>query len=230
MPFEVSRFPLAPGATVCGALVPLPRRTLFAVSVVAPVPPLATGSVPVTPVVKGKPVALVNVAAEGVPRFGVVSVGEDARTRLPVPVAAVAPVPPFAMGSVPVTSASLRRTVSVLLAPLIVLFVRVTVLVAVKGAEPPIVVPAGSVVVPLAVSVPEILNVPPTASVFPAPTFRPTDVPLPAAANKASMASRSLLSFVPQVSLDAPTSGFVRLRFEVKLSAIVRPPCPCDQR
>jgi hypothetical protein len=34
------------GATTCSALGPLPSNTLFAVSVVAPVPPLATGNVP----------------------------------------------------------------------------------------------------------------------------------------------------------------------------------------
>lgn len=33
-----------------------------------PVPPLATGSSPVTPVVSGKPVALVNVPEVGVPK------------------------------------------------------------------------------------------------------------------------------------------------------------------
>jgi hypothetical protein len=38
------------------------------VDVVTPVPPLATGSVPVTPVVKGNPVAFVNVPELGVPR------------------------------------------------------------------------------------------------------------------------------------------------------------------
>jgi hypothetical protein len=39
-------------------------NTLFPepVDVVTPVPPLVTGNVPVTPVVKGKPVALVKVA------------------------------------------------------------------------------------------------------------------------------------------------------------------------
>ena len=45
-PLEVSTFPLAPGATTCKALVPLPNKTLLAVKVVAPVPPLATGTVP----------------------------------------------------------------------------------------------------------------------------------------------------------------------------------------
>jgi len=41
----------------------------------APVPPLAIGSVPVTPVDKGSPVAFVKVPLEGVPKTGVVKVG-----------------------------------------------------------------------------------------------------------------------------------------------------------
>ena len=45
------------------------------VEVVTPVPPLATGKVPVTPVVKGNPVQLVKVPEDGVPKTGVVSVG-----------------------------------------------------------------------------------------------------------------------------------------------------------
>lgn len=56
------------------------------VEVVTPVPPLATGSVPVTPVVRGKPVAFVSVALEGVPKAGVTSVGEEAKTTAPEPV------------------------------------------------------------------------------------------------------------------------------------------------
>ena len=44
-------------------------------AVVAPVPPLPTGNVPVTPVVSGKPVALARTAAIGVPRSGVVKTG-----------------------------------------------------------------------------------------------------------------------------------------------------------
>ena len=57
------------------------------VEVVTPVPPLATGNVPVTPVVKGKPVALVNVAEVGVPKMGVTNVGLVANaTTVPVPV------------------------------------------------------------------------------------------------------------------------------------------------
>jgi hypothetical protein len=56
---------------------------------VMPVPPFATGSVPVTPVDKGNPVALVRVAALGVPRSGVTRVGEVANTRAPDPVSSV---------------------------------------------------------------------------------------------------------------------------------------------
>jgi hypothetical protein len=51
VPLLVSKFPDAPGATAWKVDVPLPSRTLLAVKVAAPVPPLATGKVPVTPVV-----------------------------------------------------------------------------------------------------------------------------------------------------------------------------------
>jgi hypothetical protein len=73
------------------------------VEVVTPVPPLATGRVPVTPVVKGSPVALVNVPEVGVPSNGVTNVGDVDKTAEPVPVLVVTPVPPFATGKVPVT-------------------------------------------------------------------------------------------------------------------------------
>jgi hypothetical protein len=56
------------------------------VEAVVPVPPLATGNVPVTPVVKGKPVALVKVILVGVPKIGVTKVGVVASTFEPVPV------------------------------------------------------------------------------------------------------------------------------------------------
>jgi hypothetical protein len=72
------------------------------VDVVTPVPPLATGKVPVTPVVSGKPVAFVSVPLVGVPKTGVTSVGEVERTTDPDPVDVVTPVPPLATGSVPV--------------------------------------------------------------------------------------------------------------------------------
>ena len=44
--------------------------------VVWPVPPFASGKVPVTPVVKGNPVALVKVPEAGMPKTGAVKVGE----------------------------------------------------------------------------------------------------------------------------------------------------------
>ena len=48
VPLDVNTLPVAPGATTCKALAPLPNKTLLSVNVVAPVPPLATATVPVT--------------------------------------------------------------------------------------------------------------------------------------------------------------------------------------
>ena len=73
------------------------------VDVVTPVPPFVTANVPVTPVDKGNPVALVNVTLVGVPNIGVTRVGVVDNTTLPVPVLVVTPVPPLATGNVPVT-------------------------------------------------------------------------------------------------------------------------------
>ena len=56
------------------------------VAVVTPVPPLRTGKVPVTPVVNGNPVMFVATPEAGVPKFGVINVGELAKTTAPVPV------------------------------------------------------------------------------------------------------------------------------------------------
>jgi hypothetical protein len=79
--------------------------TTFPVPVedVTPVPPLPTGNVPDTPVARGKPVAFDNTTALGVPKAGVVKVGEVDSTTFPVPVEDVTPVPPLATGKVPVT-------------------------------------------------------------------------------------------------------------------------------
>ena len=74
---------------------------------------------------------------------------------------------------------------------------------------------------------PVTVNVPATASVLPAPTFKPTLVPVPAAAKTASTLSRSVLIFVPQVSVLAPTSGLVNKRFVVVVSAIFYPYVAC---
>jgi hypothetical protein len=91
------------------------------------------------------------------------------------------------------------------------------------GAVAVVNVPAAAVVAPIVMLLifpppfiePVSVSVPATASVLPEPTFNPTEVPLPAAANSASTVSQSAFVFVPHVSLDAPTSGFVRLRFTV---------------
>ena len=56
-----------------------------------------------TPVVRGKPVALVKVAEAGVPSTGAIRVAPLFRTTLPVPVETVVPVPPLATGRVPAT-------------------------------------------------------------------------------------------------------------------------------
>ena len=53
------------------------------------VPPLATGSTPVTPEVKGSPVAFVRVPEAGVPNTGVTNSGLVANTNAPDPVSSV---------------------------------------------------------------------------------------------------------------------------------------------
>lgn len=63
---------------------------------VAFVPPFATGRVPVTPVVRGKPVPFVSVTDCGVPKIGVTKVGLLDKTTATVPVLLVTPVPPEA--------------------------------------------------------------------------------------------------------------------------------------
>ena len=71
--------------------------TLFA----TPVPPLVAGSVPVTPVLRGKPVAAVKTKADGVPKLGVTKVGEVAKTAEPLPVSSVKAAARFADDGVP---------------------------------------------------------------------------------------------------------------------------------
>ena len=82
--------------------VPFPiSRAPFAGVVVSPVPPLAIGKVPVTPVESGKPVAFVKVTDVGVPRIGVTNVGLVANTFAPVPVSSVSKAARFALVGVP---------------------------------------------------------------------------------------------------------------------------------
>lgn len=87
------------------------------VDVVVPVPPLATGREPTTPVVNGKPVALVSTAAEGVPSAGVTRVGDVLSTTEPVPVDVVVPVPPFNTANTPVTPVDNGKPVALVRTP-----------------------------------------------------------------------------------------------------------------
>jgi hypothetical protein len=70
------------------------------VDVVTPVPPFVTANVPVTPVDKGNPVALVNVTLVGVPKTGVTKVGEVANTKDPEPVSSETAVARLALEGV----------------------------------------------------------------------------------------------------------------------------------
>jgi hypothetical protein len=65
------------------------------------VPPLAVGKVPVTPVVKGKPVQALNTPLVGVPNKGVTNVGLVAKTKAPEPVSPVTAAAKFADDGVP---------------------------------------------------------------------------------------------------------------------------------
>ena len=83
---------------------------------------------PLTPVAMGRPVALVSVAADGVPRFGVTSVGELAKTKEPVPVSSVTAAAAFALDGVarkvatpvpkPLTPVEIGRPVAFVSVPL----------------------------------------------------------------------------------------------------------------
>lgn len=64
------------------------------------VPPFAPGKIPVTPVVNGRPVALVSTPLDGVPSAGVTSVGDVANTTAPVPVSPVTAAAKFAVDGV----------------------------------------------------------------------------------------------------------------------------------
>jgi hypothetical protein len=91
--------PLMAGVVKVGVL--LRTRLPVPVLVPVPVPPLAGGSTPVTPVVSGRPVALVRVTEAGTPSTGVTRVGLVPRTFAPLPVLVVTPVPPADAGRVP---------------------------------------------------------------------------------------------------------------------------------
>lgn len=80
------------------AQAPSPRQNVLAEALV-PEFRLVTGRLPVTPVVRGRPVALVRTAADGVPMSGVTNVGLLDSTAFVVPVLVVTPVPPLTTGN-----------------------------------------------------------------------------------------------------------------------------------
>lgn len=64
VPLDVRMLPDVPGATVRTPLVALPKTTLFSVREVCPVPPLATGNVPVTSAVSEIDVEAIETKSE----------------------------------------------------------------------------------------------------------------------------------------------------------------------
>lgn len=93
LPANVASVPVVGRVTLVAAVsvrvkAKLPEPvTVIAALLATPVPPLAAPNTPVTPVVRGRPVALVSSAAVGVPKFGVTRIGDVSTTNLvPVPV------------------------------------------------------------------------------------------------------------------------------------------------
>ena len=195
-------------------------RLLSAVAAVdAPVPPSATAR-SVMPVMLPPVMATLDeVIGPVTPAVAVtapVKVDVPVTARVVLAVMAFAARVVFATVAVPVAAPRFRAVAAP--ARLTVVAVALTKAKVVDGVVR-LVVTAGDVrlMVPVAVSVPA------TASVLPAPTLRPTDVPVPAAANNASTKSRSTFTLFPHVSVEAPTSGFVSSRFVVVVSAMIYP-------
>src|SRR4029077_1254563 len=76
-------------------VVKLPPRVIVLLVLATPVPPLAPGRMPVTPVVNGNPVQELKTPAVGVPSAGVVNDGEVAiATTVPEPLSVYSPRTP----------------------------------------------------------------------------------------------------------------------------------------
>jgi len=162
---------------------------------------------PETPVLIGKPVALVNVALVGVPSAGVTNVGEVAKTNEPVPVSSVTAEIKFALEGVAKNVATpVPRPDTPVLIGRPVAFVKVA-LVGVPRIGVTKVGEVDSTLLPEPVLVPT--PVPPFATFSTGPV-----------SNNASIKSKSVLTLVPQESVEAPTSGLVSNRLVVVVSAI----------
>jgi predicted amidohydrolase len=189
-------------------VVKFPPKVIVLPELSIPVPPLAPGKIPVTPEVKGSPVALVNTAAEGVPKFGVTKVGLVAKTKAPVPVSSVTalikfaldgvakavatPVPnpliPVAIGKpvalVNVPDVGVPNTGAVIIGLVKVLLVKVSV--PSNVAKVPVVgkvTEVAAVVVNVVAKAPEVVKFPPKVIVFPelstpVPPLAPGKIPV----------------------------------------------------
>ena len=90
----------------------LPEMVIVLAALLAtPVPPLAAPSVPVTPVLNGKPVALVKTPALGVPKLGVV------RLKLAASMVLVTVAESPEVITVPLVAGTLSVIVEAVLAP-----------------------------------------------------------------------------------------------------------------
>lgn len=163
------------------------------------------------------PVMLVAVMLAGVPRMAPLpSVATPVTPSVVLAVIALAASVVLATVMVPVAAPTFTAVAAPkALTVVAVVFARAKV---VEGVVSPVVT-AGDV----RLVVPVLVRVPVTANVLPGPTLSPTLVPVPPAVNRASTKSRSVLTFVPQVSVLAPTSGLVSSRLVVVVSAMFYP-------
>jgi hypothetical protein len=195
------------------------KLVLALAAVEAPVPPSATAKSVMPVIVPPVMVALLDVSGPVTPAVAVTApVSVDAPVTFKVVLAVIALAARVVLATVAVPVAAPMFTAVAAPNKFTVVAVVLTRANVVDGVVMPVVT-AGEVkfVVPVAVSVPA------TAKVLPAPTLRPTLVPVPAAVNSASTKSRSALTLPPQEFELAPTSGLVSNRFVVVVSAIFSP-------
>ena len=166
-----------------------------------PVPPLATGNKPTTPVVNGNPVALVNVTEVGVPRTGVTSVGDVERTTEPEPVEVVTPVPPLATANVPAN----------VTAPVVAVLGVNPVEPAENEVTPPVDA-AHVAVVPLDVSTYPLVPMPRRVALF---------TPLPTIKSPTEVIGDSALNAATAVVCPVPPLAITNVPFNVIVPAVV---------
>lgn len=92
-----------------------PNAVNAVTALVAPVPPFAIGKIPITPLVNGKPMALVNVPEAGMPNAGAVKMGAVkvlfVKVSVPAKVAKVPEAPGKVIVVVPATAGAAKVAV-----------------------------------------------------------------------------------------------------------------------